>query len=164
MLKESKIKLKVHKSNNKHGDIPNKFANLGFRFVFSLVGWIILITTANDSNGYFVAQTMFCIPLFKEFVEFLPPTKIRNSIRGVALLVSLFCLTLSLLGVFGILTIHLIDDLAYISIVSNRLFEADLKIRLFRLWVTVGLLPSLTLIDWICSMTKEESKFLGDLV
>ncbi len=148
---------------DKHEDKPTKFANLGYRAIFAFVSWILLLSAANDGNGYFIAQAMLCVPIFKDFIEYAPFDRGRRVLRLIAMWLCVLCLAFSIAGIMGVIVVTFKEDLAYFTIKKNSIFHASWSVRLFYSWIAVGMLFGSTLIDWFCGKTTEEKIFLDQM-
>ncbi len=150
----------IHK--NKCEDKPTKFASPGFRCLYVFISWILLIKASGDAQGYFVAQTMMCIPLFKEYLEYSPSTKARKYIKICAMLIVGICLLPAFSFLFGLLHVNIVDEISYLTITRNSLFKADFNFPLLYTWVFCSLLVLTTFADFVSVNTKEDIEVVNN--
>jgi len=68
-------------------DIPNKFADLKFRFIYTIISFVILGFNQGPGNYFFTSMLMFSVPLFYDNLKFDPHEKSRNIIKTISIII-----------------------------------------------------------------------------
>jgi len=137
-------------------DISTSFANLGWRAIFTLISWVLLLASS-DGSGFFVALAVMCMVLLKDYSSFLPKQWWRRNIRHCMFIFVFLVAILTGLTIIGVLEVTIKHESAYLVIIDSMLLNnIDLRVSLLTVWLTAGLFPFFTIFDWLTNITPLE--------
>ncbi|AVX21578.1 hypothetical protein SAMN02745885_01673 [Carboxydocella sporoproducens DSM 16521] len=139
-------------------DKPGFIANLGFRFIYTLLAWILLGYKNSAGSSFFVSLLFFVSPLCVDYLKFEPSEKIRKYFKKISLCITFFWVIIGILGVFEIITLN--NEL-HIQLSKDFIAFRSLNINISLLYVWYALMVNviITLLDWIiCEYPAENAK------
>ncbi|WP_066501959.1 hypothetical protein [Abyssisolibacter fermentans] len=132
-------------------DKPTKFASLGWRCVYTTICWLILGNNISSDRSFIVSLFIFSMPLFMDYLKFIPIKKRgwRIVVRRLGILLSGIWLSLGVLGLLDIINMCKIESDVYFEISKNFIVLNNFRISAKIIWCLIGLSVFLTLIDYI---------------
>jgi Fe2+ transport system protein B len=152
----------MYKNKNFIPDNPTKAATLGWRAAYTVIAWIILGQGIKAGQGFFVALTLFSMPLLMDYMRFNPNTKVRLYVRNAGIIISLLWVIIGFIGLCGPLGIENINEQLSIAVSNDFIVGKGFFIPLHYLWSFLSLSLFLTIVDWIIYQGPQEEEALID--
>jgi len=134
-------------------DNPNMAAHLGFRFLYTLIAWLVL--GDNVTEGFFVSMFFFVLPVFMDCVKFTPLKKTRKWIKMAEVGATGAVLLIAVLGIFNIYTLSKETGRWQIN-ATNFVVDLPSGIDVGWIWKLLALIVVVTFVDWLCNDAKVE--------
>lgn len=131
-------------------------SNLEFRCVYTFFSWILLAYNINNGTSIFTSLIMFAIPLFIDYIKFIPNTKIREIIKKMEMYLLLVWILIGLVGQMGILTIAKEGNTHYLHISQDFILLPDYNFKYKYLAWLIGISFAMTFLDIFLSKSKGE--------
>lgn len=144
------------------------FNNLGIRTIYYLISWVVLGFGIQVGNGFFVATCLFISSLLMDYSKNNSDKKPHSYIIKLEKIICTIFFIWSVLGLFGILEIKIINDSLMLVLSKNFIAFHDFKIHLDIIWYLLAIPAALPIIDYfsailvieepICSALEKQSK------
>lgn len=137
-------------------DKPDTRSALGWRVIITFLSWCAL-GKAVSSETFFVAVFLFTVPILYDCIKFRPANTARRMVMWLELVIALFWVVFSFLGMAGILTfsantnsmIQTADNYVGFTIAGVQV-ESVLHCLLSVLFVTI--------LDFLCKVSSLDAK------
>lgn len=144
-------------------DKPTKCANLNFRFVYTLIAWLVLGLGIAPGISFFSSMILFSLPLLMDYCKFRPDNGWRLYLRNFAFSSCLFWVILGICGLVGILSVKDMNHLLLIRVSDNYIILKGLVFPLKYVWLGMGINMIITSVDAVAYESPFEKMVLKEL-